>query len=966
MRSVKKINWFFLLLLLFFAATAQAQHPCYLKLNRQDGLPSDAVYNVFQDSKGFMWMATGEGLCRYDGFEFVSYKSTEQTSLPGSCIREDKYGRIWYENFDGYLYYTDSGKLKSINQNTPYYYLPFGISTHYLYITTNKGADIYDIATLKHVKSLDIPVTTWINTVSSSNAYYMLSENILYKISDDLSLTSCKIPTSEKGVLHNMYAAPDGVYITSGNSAEKGFYCYDKNLKLVKKISIQGQMTIQHVSAIDSSIFINSPTGSFTYAIEDASGERKAAYFNGKSVSGVIKDRQNNIWFSTTNEGLFIVPDMKNILFPTETFTINKIVVARDGYFAATQKGKLLHVNQNFENSMVVSSDPGNSSIYYLYADSQYAIYSSLGFTLTSVAGKKYEHKKIIALKEVVRLDNKYYAFASSVFCGFMKNHSSSNSEKSVWDSLNNSEKNTRYPDITPLINLVRGKSVTYDAQNRQIFFATNKGVYCVSPHAVSTITPNGQSVFANSLQAVNGVLYALTSMGLVLKIPYTPSGAVASCKNLPLKDISIMKRFGNELYLFGEGNLYKLNTINDSIERIEISIDINGINDILKDKEKLYVVTNEGIISLNNQGYKTKRKPALFYINSVTANGKPISADGNNELNYFENNITISFSVLDFGTVVQAGVYYKLNDNEWKEITKGSRLLQFPALANGSYTLSFKLGEYGSIVKKIQFSIQPAFWKQWWFYLICLLVVFTLILVYYKRKINVRINKLEAQKKSMQLEQELGKSMLTSIRAQMNPHFFYNALNTIQAYIFMNDKTRASSYLAKFSRLTRIILEMSEAETVSLNEEAETMKLYLDLEKMRFESGFEYDMQFHGIDNKEMIEIPSMIIQPYIENAIKHGLLHKNGDKLLHIIFERNSNILQVTIDDNGIGRKRSEELNKIRTEKYRSFATKASEKRMELLNKGRSEKIKIEITDKTHPNGSAAGTRVVIKIPI
>jgi hypothetical protein len=962
MRFINKIA--LLVLSLALAGTARAQHPCYLKLNRQDGLPSDAVYNVFQDSRGYIWLATGEGLCRYDGFEFLSYKSPDQTSLPGSCIQEDKYGRIWYENFDGYLYYTDSGKLKSINQKTPYYYVPFGISENHLFITTGKGADIYDIATLKLVKSAEIPIINWVNAVCSGNAYYMLSENVLYRIADDLSITSCNIPASDKQV--SVYAAPDGVFVTSTNNADKEFYWYSKDLKLAKKIPLGEQMAIQHVSAIDTDIYINSPMGSFIYGMNNVLGKPRTTYFKGKSISGVIKDRQNNVWFSTTNEGLFIVPDMNNILFSTENYIINKIVPARDGYFVGTQKGMLLHVNQNFENPTLVSNDPGNSSIYYLYADSQYAIYSSVGFTITTATSKKYEQKKLIALKDVVKLDNKYYAFASSVYCGLLLNPASCGSAQSVWDSSFNIETNSAYQDIVPLINLVRAKSVTYDAKTKQLFFATNKGIFCVSPHSVTNITANGQSVFANSLQAVNGVLYALTSMGLVLKIPYTESGAAASCKNIPLKDISIMKCFGNELYLFGEGNLYKLNLLNDSIERIDISIDINGINDILKDGEKLYVVTNEGIISLNNQGFRTKRKPALFYINGITANGKPISADHENDLNYFENNIAISFSVLDFGTVAPVSVYYKLNDNEWKEITKGSRLLQFPALTDGSYTLSFRLGEYGGIVKKIQFSIQPAFWKQWWFYLICLMVVFTLILVYYKRQINIRINKLEAQKKSMQLEQELGKSMLTSIRAQMNPHFFYNALNTIQAYIFMNDKTRASSYLAKFSRLTRIILEMSEAETVSLNEEVETMKLYLDLEKMRFDSGFEYDMQFQGIDNKEMIEIPSMIIQPYIENAIKHGLLHKNGDKLLQIIFERKSNILQVTIDDNGIGRKRSEELNKIKTEKYRSFATKASEKRMELLNKGRSEKIKIEITDETHPNGSAAGTRVVLIIPI
>lgn len=143
-----------------------------------------------------------------------------------------------------------------------------------------------------------------------------------------------------------------------------------------------------------------------------------------------------------------------------------------------------------------------------------------------------------------------------------------------------------------------------------------------------------------------------------------------------------------------------------------------------------------------------------------------------------------------------------------------------------------------------------------------------------------------------VELEQNLHKSIMKTIKSQMNPHFFYNALNTIQAFIFTNDKAKANTYLAKFSKLTRLILEQAEKETITLAEEINTLQLYLELEKIRFNNNFEYRINADSIDNKELIEIPPMLIQPYIENAIKYGLLHKKSDRLVKIDFVIDENL--------------------------------------------------------------------------
>jgi LytS/YehU family sensor histidine kinase len=144
---------------------------------------------------------------------------------------------------------------------------------------------------------------------------------------------------------------------------------------------------------------------------------------------------------------------------------------------------------------------------------------------------------------------------------------------------------------------------------------------------------------------------------------------------------------------------------------------------------------------------------------------------------------------------------------------------------------------------------------------------------------VDKKMNKSKLMEEKFELEKELNRSVLTSIKSQLNPHFFYNALNTIQSFVYMDDRKNASNYLGRFSKLTRTILEMSEKETISLKEEIEALTLYLELEKMRFEDSFSFEMNYQGVD-AELENIPPMLIQPYVENAVKHGLLHKKGNK--------------------------------------------------------------------------------------
>jgi len=252
-------------------------------------------------------------------------------------------------------------------------------------------------------------------------------------------------------------------------------------------------------------------------------------------------------------------------------------------------------------------------------------------------------------------------------------------------------------------------------------------------------------------------------------------------------------------------------------------------------------------------------------------------------------------------------------------------------------------------------------------FFVSALITIYVLFTRFKIKKQNEYLKiKLIETEKTLTAEKKASQSELKAFKSQMNPHFFYNALNTIQSYILSNDKKLAINYLSKFSSLTRSILEMTERETIPISDEIKTLELYLDIEKARFNEDFEFEIKTENIDDIELTKIPSMFLQPYVENAIKHGLLHKEGLKKLNIDFKIKNNALFISIDDNGIGREKSGALNAIKNKNHQSFATDAMEKRIDILNKTREKPIKLYYIDKKNNLQIGTGTIVNIEIPL
>ncbi len=234
------------------------------------------------------------------------------------------------------------------------------------------------------------------------------------------------------------------------------------------------------------------------------------------------------------------------------------------------------------------------------------------------------------------------------------------------------------------------------------------------------------------------------------------------------------------------------------------------------------------------------------------------------------------------------------------------------------------------------------------------------------KKKAQLIAVELQETQKRLAIEKQYKDSELKALKAQMNPHFIFNALNSIQDYIVLNQKNLASDYLGKFADLIRNYLHFSDTSFISIPDEVHNLNLYLELEKLRFEEELSYSIQVDNNANSEMLNIPTMLIQPYVENALKHGLLHKKDNRKLHISVSKVSDkLIECVIEDNGVGREKSKEINQKREAQHKSFALKATTERLDLLNYGKDKKIGVEIID-LKDDDKATGTKVILTIPI
>ncbi|MDQ6889804.1 MAG: histidine kinase, partial [Bacteroidota bacterium] len=228
----------------------------------------------------------------------------------------------------------------------------------------------------------------------------------------------------------------------------------------------------------------------------------------------------------------------------------------------------------------------------------------------------------------------------------------------------------------------------------------------------------------------------------------------------------------------------------------------------------------------------------------------------------------------------------------------------------------------------------------------------------------NMLLEKQKREQEVAQLHQQKTELEMQALRAQMNPHFIFNCLSSVNRFILINRTEEASDYLTKFSRLIRMALHNSEKSFITLENELEALRLYLDLEKLRFKNAFDFSISLVNTIDVSAVFIPPMLLQPFIENAIWHGLMHKRDGGFLDIALSIEEKILTCIITDNGIGRNNAAMINSKSAEKNKSMGVKITTERLALLSRNEDERAVFDIEDLTDKEGNAAGTKVILKM--
>lgn len=369
------------------------------------------------------------------------------------------------------------------------------------------------------------------------------------------------------------------------------------------------------------------------------------------------------------------------------------------------------------------------------------------------------------------------------------------------------------------------------------------------------------------------------------------------------------------------------------------------------------YIATAEGLFRLEGRLLKPEKPNGDLRLDKITVMGIPYPLAGNLQLSPNQTDIEIKLSYVDLYSGTEPLLEYRFdNEKTWKSL--GDRnTLSLSRLSPGNYNLIIRLRKDTNPLnwQKFSWAIARPVWQRPFFLILTLVLAGAVVYYFTQRRIS-------SIREKAALQQKISETEMAALQAQMNPHFIFNCINCIDAMVQEGDKYSATTYLNKFAKLLRNVLEGSRKPTVPLQSDLETLRLYLELECMRMDDAFNWEIDLQEKVAAADIRVPSLIIQPYVENAILHGLRHLTGKKgKLRVALGLCGDILVYSITDNGVGRQFTQTMN---NPQRHSLGMEITRERIELFN--RNHRGSVSITDLKDALGGPQGTLVKVQLPL
>ncbi|MFA6277093.1 MAG: two-component regulator propeller domain-containing protein [Pedobacter sp.] len=943
----------------------------------KDGLPSNNCYYTLQDRKGYIWIATDAGVSRFDGTMFENFSVDD--GLPDNQVlqlREDKKGRIWFLTLNGQLSYFYNGKiynpdndkqLKQLNFNAVIVSF-FEDSKGKIWFGTNKNIiGVWDGKSLIKYISPNIEKqygNAFIHEDKQGNIWAYSTTAVFLYIKNNFVLVEDKsLPLSYKTLLDKR---DNSVYLLdkTGLNVKTGTV-NNLILKVDPKLLSNNP---GYIYVDNKSLWLSNNSGVYVISFD---GTIKQLLKN-VDVNQVIKDSNQNIWFTTKN-GIYRLPDAKErvYIFNKENGLTNDVVksIAQDengrlwmGTNNASinildKKSKAVQkINipdlQRYSTIKQLAFDHKNKTVYFA-SDYGLGSISSTYPTKTNIRYLKESNNSVFVVKNFSLDTTTKLALALSSGVVIL----SDRMNKFEFSSLNYKEKQDYFKD--------RSYRVYYD-ETQGLWFSNVSGLsefnankltkyYEIYPLLSKRINDIRQLKSGTYAMATDGYGIVIIKDGKIIKLLRRRDG---------LNNNIINKLFVKNNYLWAISNtgINRISLADDkfTINSFDYANDLlsDDLNDLYIDTDTAYFATNNGLVYFSHNQKSQQTKAPKTYISSVIINNEALDLSLSNfVLKPDERTITFNYSAIDFKNR-KITYRYRLKENaNWSE-TKNRRL-ELSSLEPGNYCFEVSAKSQDSkwsTPAKISFVLEKHFWQTWWF-----LIILLIIGAYLLYMITVRITRRQKNKEQEQLLNKNKILMLEqrALQAMMNPHFVFNVMNSIQHYINTKNTSSANKVLTGFAKLIRKNLEICTKSYINLEEEIEYLNLYLSLEKNRFGDKFIYSITIDEKIDKEETLIPSMLLQPYIENAIWHGIMPKeDGGEVKINIDQQDEDYLWIKIIDNGIG------INNSLSTKNGTHISKGmnlTQERINLLNKIEVKPIQLYIDQ----NGNS-GTTITILVPL
>ncbi len=879
---------------LFLNAFAYAQQ--FTNYSTKDGLPSNHIYKIAQDEKGFLWIATDKGLVKYNGNTMKIF--TTKDGLATNDVWEvfpTPDGKLWYLSKSSKLGYIENDRV-------------------YAFESEQKG-EIFN-----PIFSSQVGNTIFL---TSSNTFHVLKDErwkllMKYRLGDSIAANSfINHPTIASFKTTELL---DSVFVQDKNNKTIESYDFKNVLNRIhkrgqitdslfywvndKQYSILNLNTLKlynrnfkdelaleqskhvRINIVNNKIQIS---GNGFVGVLDADFHIKNTYYIPEHLKAhfALIDKTGSIWISTFTDGIYYLPiEKQNIKYCLTGEKVNNIKKVNDKIIANVFNKGFYKLNQSKnEFSPFIDEDE------YLF-NATYIDELDTEFYMSS------RHVKTVKeniVKDVHVQDTVYFMNDKARQLVFYNDYLFGQFSLGI-NKINPNKFSVEVEYLQSGINELL-------IFNDKFLVATSSGLKEFKNNVFSSILFNNQE-FNQSILSINKVseteiLLNTDGFGSYLT-------DLEAIKQLPKSEFLIVNNAyieNNTIWLATESGVLKYTKINDEfvfqmlIDKVS-GLPSNSVNNVIVNQENLMVVTNNGIAILP---INIKQRSQLLdvYIENALFNSQPITAS-NSVFKYEDNgNLNFKISNINFAeTQKNFSFNYKLEPihKDWTQTSTNN--LNFNDLQPESYTLFV---EAQGFTNQISFIIQPLWWQKFWFK--ASMVLLAIIIIVFISRHFVKRSQFQKNQKIFE-DKRLSELQLKALRSQMNPHFVFNSLSAIQYYIGENDFEKSELYLVKFSKLIRQFFELSKENEISLETEVSLLQNYLEIEKLRFKEKLDFTIHVDSDLDTKNTKIPTMLLQPIVENAVNHGVFNKLENGLVTLNFiDIEQRTFKVEIIDDGVG---------------------------------------------------------------